>query len=171
MKQVWRSIVGVWLLVWSLAWAGGAQLQQVTQVFDALHRSEAALAAGDTTRAQALLGDIQGAAKALERETQDYVNRAREQADRRQAEALVTTQRIDELYQQELLADKTVREREARIAELDAQLAQNSAVRTRLDADMAEYMREVKIRAECKAQPLEGMFYSWECWRLSFADA
>lgn len=170
MKRSWQGLVGLWVLIWGLAWADDTQLQQVTRVFEALHQSEAALAAGNTARAQALLTDIHGAAEGLRRETETYVSRARSAADARQAEALSTVQQIDETFRLEGESDRAVREQEARIADLDAQLAQAEAVRVSLDAQMAEYQREVKIRAECKGQPLEGIFYSWDCWRLSFQD-
>ena len=81
-----------------------------------------------------------------------------------------TVQQIDETFRLEGESDRAVREQEARIADLDAQLAQAQAVRTGLDAQMAEYQREVQIRNECLAHPLEGIFYSWDCWRLSFQD-
>ncbi len=170
MKRSWRGLVGLWVLMWGLAWADGTQLQQVTRVFEALHQSEAALAAGNTARAQALLTDIHGVADGLRRETETYVSRARSSADGRQAELLRTVQQIDETFRLEGESDRAVREQEARIADLDAQLAQAQAVRTGLDAQMAEYQREVQIRNECLAHPLEGIFYSWDCWRLSFQD-
>ena len=77
MKRSWRGLVGLWVLMWGLAWADGTQLQQVTRVFEALHQSEAALVAGNTARAQALLTDIHGVADGLRRETETYVSRAR----------------------------------------------------------------------------------------------
>ena len=124
MKRSWRGLVGLWVLMWGLAWADGTQLQQVTRVFEALHQSEAALAAGNTARAQALLTDIHGVADGLRRETETYVSRARSSADGRQAELLRTVQQIDETFRLEGESDRAVREQEARIADLDAQLAQ-----------------------------------------------
>ena len=170
MKRSLHGLVGLWLLLWGLAWADGAQLQRVTRVFDALHQSEAALAAGNTSRAQALLTDIRSAADGLRQDTETYVNRARGAADRRQADVLRTVQEIDETFRLEGEADREMRDRQARIADLDVQLAEVARVRVALDARMAELRQEARTRDECRAHPLEGMFYSWECWRLSFAD-
>jgi DNA repair exonuclease SbcCD ATPase subunit len=63
-----------------------------------------------------------------------------------------------------------MRRRRCAIFRAGSRTLPNSSTRRELDAQFAVYQQEVRIRADCKSRFAEGIFYSWDCWRLSFQD-
>ena len=146
------------------------QVALVQRTFDALKQSAAALEQGDANRGLGLLESIKASAETLRATAERFGKQAAEAEKQREAEARSVTSQITDTYRAEQAADKEVGELTAKINDLAAQLTAANATRDALAAQSAEYGREVQIRRECLAQPLEGMFYSWACWRLSFQD-
>jgi DNA repair exonuclease SbcCD ATPase subunit len=146
------------------------QVALVQRTFDALKQSAAALEQGDANRGLGLLESIKASAETLRATAERFGKQAAEAEKQREAEARSVTTQITDTYRAEQAADKEVGELTAKINDLAAQLTAANATRDALAAQSAEYGREVQIRRECLAQPLEGMFYSWACWRLSFQD-
>lgn len=146
------------------------QLALVQRTFDALKQSASALDHGDANKALTLLNGIKSSSEQLRGTAELFARQAATAADLRESEARGVTQKITETFQAEQAADKEIRELEARGADLTAQLERANANRDALAAQADEYRREVKMRNECKDHFMEGIFYSGECWRLSFAD-
>ncbi|MBK6973019.1 MAG: hypothetical protein IPH26_08730 [Sterolibacteriaceae bacterium] len=162
--------IAIALVLTVTAAQAGDQLTLVQRTFDALRQSATALEQGDAGKAQALLAGIKSSAEALRGTAERFGKQAAAAAEQREAEARAVTTKITETYQAEQAADKEIRELEAQIATLTVQLEAANTMRNALEAQAAVYRREVAMRNECKNQPLEGIFYSGECWRLSFED-
>lgn len=158
------------MLAVGLARADPSQLLLVERSFEALRQSAAALDKGDSAQARRLLDDIKGSAETLRRSAEGFGQQAAVAADRREAEARELTARITETFRAEQAADQEIQGLEARITDLNTQLNQANATRDQLVAQAAVHAQEVRMRQECKAHFMEGIFYSGECWRLSFAD-
>lgn len=165
-----HALVMVFVLAFGLARADGTQLANVERTFDAMRQSATALEQGDAARAQALLNDVKASAEALRSTAEGFRKQAAAAADRREAEVRDLTTRITDTFQAEQAADREIQGLEGRIADLNAQLVQANATRDQLEAQAAVHRQEVKMRADCKAHFMEGIFYSTECWRLSFQD-
>lgn len=165
-----HALVMVFVLAFGLARADGTQLANVERTFDAMRQSATALEQGDSARAQALLNDVKASAEALRNTADGFRKQAAATADRREAEVRDLTTRITDTFQAEQAADREIQGLEGRIADLNAQLVKANATRDQLEAQAAVHRQEVKMRADCKAHFMEGIFYSTECWRLSFQD-
>lgn len=146
------------------------QVALVQRTFDALKQSAAALEQGDANKGLGLLDSIKSSAETLRASAERFGKQAAAAEKQREAEARNVTTQITETYRAEQAADREVHELTAKIDDLSAQLKAANATRDTLEAQSVEYRREVQIRRECLSQPLEGMFYSWDCWRLSFQD-
>ncbi len=146
------------------------QLALVERTFAALKQSATALETGDRAKAIGLLDGIKSSAEALRETAERFRKQAAEAEKQREAEARGVVTKITETFQAEQAADRRVRELTGQIADLTTQLQAADVTRAALEAQAAEHREEVRIRQECLAQPLEGMFYSWACWRLSFQD-
>ena len=169
-RKLIHALVLVFVLAAGLARADGTQLALVERTFDAMRQSATALEQGDTARAQALLNDVKASAEALRGTADGFRKQAAAGADRREAEARDVTTRITDTFQAEQAADREIQALEGRIADLNAQLVKANETRDQLEAQSAVHRQEVKMREECKAHFMEGIFYSTECWRLSFQD-
>lgn len=140
------------------------------RTFDALKQSATALERGDTDKATALLASIKTAAENLHATAERFGKQAAATEKQREAEARAVVEQITQTFNAEQAAAREVNELTARIADSTAQLERANQVRAILEIQAEAYRREVQLRRECLAQPLQGMFYSWECWRLSFED-
>jgi DNA repair exonuclease SbcCD ATPase subunit len=170
MPKLIHAIVILMVLAFGPAHADATQLALVERTFEAMRQSSTALEQGDTARAQSLLNDIKGSAEALRNTAEGFAKQAGTAADRREAEARDVTTRITETFRAEQAADQEINGLEARIADLNAQLVKANATRDQLEAQSAIHRQEVQMRQECKAHFWDGIFYSTECWRLSFED-
>lgn len=142
----------------------------VQRTFDALKQSATALDRGDLGKATTLLAGMKSSAETLRGTAEQFAKQAEATAKAREAEAREVTGQITKMHTAEQAADKEVRDLEAKIADLSKQLEKANATKRELDAQAAEYHQEVRLRQECKSRPLEGIFWSWDCWRLSFQD-
>jgi chromosome segregation ATPase len=142
----------------------------VQRTFDALKQSATALDRGDLGKAQALLAGIKSSAETLRGTAGQFSKQAADSAKLREAEARDVTAQITKTYAAEQAADKEVRDLEPKIADLSKQLEKANATRRELDAQAAVYQQEVRMRQECKNHFADGIFWSGECWRLSFQD-
>ena len=170
MPKLIHALVMLLVLAFRPAAADTTQLALVERTFEALRQSSTALEQGDTARAQGLLSDIKGSAEALRNTAESFARQAGTAADRREAEAREVTTRITETFRAEEAADQEIKGLEARIADLNAQLVKANETRDQLEAQSAIHRQEVQMRQECKAHFWDGIFYSTECWRLSFQD-
>jgi hypothetical protein len=159
------------LLSLTLATAHAETQEALLQrTFDALKQSANALERGDTESATALLGGIKTAAQTLLATAEHYGRQAAESEKQREEEARAVIEQVTQTFRAEEAAGSQVRELTASVADLNAQLQAANQLRSMLETHAALYRQEVRMRQECRAQPLEGFFYSGECWRLSFAD-
>ncbi len=171
MSRLLRTIAIALTLVLTVGVAQAeTQLALLQRTFDALRQSATALEHGDAGKATALLAGIKSSAETLRGTAERFGKQAAEAEKLREAEARNATTRITETYQAEQAADKEVRELTAKIADLTIQLKAAETTRVALEAQAAVYRQEVRMRQDCKAHFAEGIFYSGECWRLSFED-
>jgi chromosome segregation ATPase len=154
--------------------AGVAQaethLALVQRTFDALRQSASALDRGDFGKAQALLGGIKSSAETLRVTAEQFSKQAAQAEKLREAEARDAAAQITNTHKAEQAADKEVRDLEAKMGDLSKQLDAANATRRALDAQAAIYYQEVDMRRQCKAHFAEGIFWSGQCWTLSFQD-
>src|SRR6185503_18741070 len=136
----------------------------------ALKQSSTVLDQGDLPRAQTVLAGMKSSAEALHVTAQQFADRAADIEKLRESEAREVATHITKTYKAEQDAEKEMRDLQGKIADSSKQLEKANATRRELDVQLAVYHREVEIRADCKSHFAEGIFHSWDCWRLSFQD-
>lgn len=146
------------------------QLALLERTFGALKQSATALEQGDPAKALGLLDSIRSSAETLRETAGRFAKQAAEAEKQREAEARGVAAKITETFQAEQAADKEVSALTAQIASLTVQLSAANTTRDMLATQAAIYRQEVQLRRECKDHFAEGIFWSGECWRLSFED-
>lgn len=146
------------------------QLALLERTFSALEESANALEQGNSAKALGLLDSIKSSAQTLHETAERFAKQAAEMEKQREAEARDVAATITETYQAEQAADREVNELKSQIVNLTEQLDAANVTRDKLAAEATVYRQEVQLRRECKDHFAEGMFWNWECWRLSFED-
>jgi chromosome segregation ATPase len=169
-KLLYAVALALTLCLSAAAAKAETHLALVQRTFDALKQSATALDRGDLGKATTLLAGMKSSAETLRGTAEQFAKQAEATAKLREAEARDMTTQITKIYAAEQAADKEVRNLEAGIADLSKQLEKANATKRELDAQAAVYYQEVRMRQECRSHFAEGIFWSGECWRLSFQD-